>query len=378
MGCDTYWMDTPCIPTDHVLRREAISNINKVFARSRATLICDRDLMEIDLEEGEVSVELCESILVTAIVCDWNVRAWTFLEAFRARQSIYLLCKHNRVVSLKECVGKVHREGSLDVAVLLLAAPHLMPRVYRDDDGGISADTYPLTRHILKKSEPLFKGFLTVENSGMLLSHRPASRPGDDIVIWSLLLDEKVHENAIDFWRSREGHSIHTSFLVSTAPRLNIWRFGWAPSSPRLFSDISANSKTRSMGFSDVSSKMALISAEGLRAKWLIHDVGTLKQTVSKLSFAGKLISVSNTKTICDKFLQGYRWGWLLRPLLANTPFDEVPALNREDFSQVLIVVCATNDPPDDNTAWEWRGVHEWDSKEPLPKFKYSREILLV
>ena len=378
MGCDTYWMDTPCIPTDHVLRREAISNINKVFAGSRVTLICDRDLMEIEIEGGDASVELCESILVTTIVCDWNVRAWTFLEAFRARQSIHLLCKDHKVVSLKECLDKVHREGSLDVAVLLLATPHLMPRVYRDDNGEFSADAYPLTRDILKRSQPLFQGFLTVENSGMLLSHRPASRPGDDIVIWSLLLNEKVHENAIDFWRSREGHSIHTSFLVSTAPRLNIWRFGWAPSSPRLFSNGSAKSKTRSMGFSDVTSKFARMTAEGLRAKWLIYDVGSLKQAVSKISFVGKLRPASNKKSICEKFLNGYRWAWLLRPLLDTTPFDDVPAVNTEDWSRILVVVCATNDPPGDNTAWEWRGVHEWDLKEPLPKFRYSREILLV
>ena len=74
MGCDAYWMDTPCIPTDHILRREAIKNINKIFAQSRATLVCDRDLIEIEIEE-DTSVELCELILVTSMTCDWNIRA---------------------------------------------------------------------------------------------------------------------------------------------------------------------------------------------------------------------------------------------------------------------------------------------------------------
>ena len=41
-GCDSYWMDTPCIPQDHHLRSEAIREINTVFAQSRLTLVCDR------------------------------------------------------------------------------------------------------------------------------------------------------------------------------------------------------------------------------------------------------------------------------------------------------------------------------------------------
>ena len=74
MDCDSYWMDTPCIPTDHVLRREAIRNFNQIFAQSKATLICDRDLIEIEID-GNISVELRELILVTVMICDWNTRA---------------------------------------------------------------------------------------------------------------------------------------------------------------------------------------------------------------------------------------------------------------------------------------------------------------
>ena len=101
MECDTYCMNTPCIPTDHILPREAISNINKVIAESKATLVCDRDLMEVDVEE-EISIKLRESILVTMIICDWNVRAWSFLEAFRARQSIDLLCQDSVIEGDRE------------------------------------------------------------------------------------------------------------------------------------------------------------------------------------------------------------------------------------------------------------------------------------
>ena len=376
MECDTYWMDTPCIPSDHALRREAISNINKVFGESKATLVCDRDLMEIDIE-GEISVKLRESILVTAMTCDWNVRAWTFLEAFRARQSIYLLCKNNKTLSLKETVKIVHREGSLDLGLLLLTVPHLLPRVQRQDDGGIAtADKYPRIMEMRRLHEPLYKGFLTVENSGMLLSHRPASRPGDDIVIWSLLLNETVRENSIDFWRSRLGHSIHTSFLVSTAPRLDIWRFGWAPSSPRLFLDPSAKPEPRSMGLNDTTSELGSITVDGLKANWLFHRLGRLERVTARLPL-GKHQGFNFRKIYID-FLKGYRWGALLRPVWANVPFEYIPSPNREDVSRVLLAICGTNDLPDVDTAWEWKGVYEWDIREPLPEFTYKKDILLV
>ena len=379
MGCDSYWMDTPCIPTDHILRREAIMNINKIFAQSRATLVCDRDLMEIEIEE-DTSVELCELLLVTSMTCDWNIRAWTFLEAFRARQSIHLLCRDNKTVSLKETVETVHCKGKLDIGALLLTVPHLLPRVRRLDGPDISlSGVHDVTREIMRRNKPLSQGFLTVENSGMFLSHRPASRPGDDIVIWSLLLDEKVYENAIDFWRGRQGHSIHTSFLVSTTPRINIWRLGWAPASPRIFhNDSSAASAPRSMGINDTTSEMGLISAEGLKANWLFSKLGRLTMTASKLPLGRKALQVSNIRTIRKNFLQGYQWGALLRPVKANEPMEYIPATNQEDVSRILVVVCGTNDYASDDTAWEWKGVYEWDLSEHLPTFTYKEQVLLV
>ncbi|KAI1387390.1 uncharacterized protein F4822DRAFT_280754 [Hypoxylon trugodes] len=67
-GCDSYWMDTPCIPQDHQLRREAIQHMNSVFATSKLTLVCDRDLMLIDVSNP--STELYESLLSVLLVCD--------------------------------------------------------------------------------------------------------------------------------------------------------------------------------------------------------------------------------------------------------------------------------------------------------------------
>lgn len=73
------------IPSDHVQRKEAIRGINSVFFGSSATLVCDRDLMEIDAEGLEFDTDLpsqntvrrAEEILACILVCDWNVRAWS-------------------------------------------------------------------------------------------------------------------------------------------------------------------------------------------------------------------------------------------------------------------------------------------------------------
>ena len=377
MGCDSYWMDTPCIPTDHFLRREAIRNINQIFAQSKATLVCDRDLMDIEIP-ANISIQLRELILVTAMSSDWNIRAWTFLEAFRARQSIHLLCKNNTTISLKETIEVVHRKGSLDIGALLLTVPHLLPRTRRlDGPSTATVEKSPESRRMRQRYEPLHQGFLAVENSGMFLSHRPASRPGDDIVIWSLLLEEKVYENAIDFWRGRQDHIIHTSFLVSTSPRVNIWRLGWAPVSPHIFLDASAESEPRSMGINQVYSEVGRITAEGLKGNWLFCKLGRLAMTFSKFPLGRKALQSSNIKAIHRKFLREYEWAALLRPAIMNESGELVPAPNQEDVSRILVVVCGSNVPHDD-TVWEWRGVHEWDPGERLPTFKYKEHILLV
>ena len=120
------------------------------------------------------------------LVCDWNVRAWTLLEAIRGRRSIYLLCKYNKVLSLRETLEIVHREGSISLSILFLTAQHLLPPPDKDLN-----ETFPSKLYFDMKS----KGFVSIEEAGSLLSWRQASRPGDDIVIWSLLVgDEKFND----------------------------------------------------------------------------------------------------------------------------------------------------------------------------------------
>jgi hypothetical protein len=166
-------MDAACIPDDHGhLRAESISHINEVFRRSKMTLICDKNLMNIDIHN--LTLELRETILTTLAVSDWNLRAWTMLEAFQGRHNIWLLCKDNRTVSFRETLEIVHRYGTVDIAILFATSGHLLPSA-RMLAGGSSRDRGPLF-------EPI-----SDDEAEYLLKHRHASRPGDKDVIRRLL-----------------------------------------------------------------------------------------------------------------------------------------------------------------------------------------------
>ena len=377
LDCDSYWMDTPCIPEEHKLRREAIENINHIFEQSKATLVCDKDLMGVD--GSDLSMKVCETIMGILMVCDWNLRAWTFLEAFRGRENMYILCKENVLVPLKEIFGGVHRQGSIEIASLVLCAPHLLP-----------SSTKKHFRASRVPNPPFVNGFLTVETAGSLLNHREASRPGDDIVIWSLLLNDTVCQNAQDFWKSRQDHTLGTSFLVSSVPRLKEKGLGWAPSSPTApLVDMRSNGhQTRLLAFDGEDSTVGLIRKDGFSARWLMYDFTGTCIGVKRLS---SLLDIdmepedkscrANLREIRHRFLRGYLWGALLRPI---RPDSHRPVQDRGDSSRTLVVVCATNRrflcpwEKDVDIYWRWRGVYEWDTAEPLPRFVEIEDVLLV
>ena len=376
LGCDSYWMDTPCIPKDHKLRRQAIENINYVFEQSKATLVCDKDLMDIDASDP--SVEVHELILATVMVCDWNVRAWTFLEAFRGRESIHILCRDNVIIPLRKTVEIVYGQGSIEIALLLLSVPHLLSPQIKKDFQAVSGSSFEV-------------GFLLVETAGSLLSHREASRPGDDIVIWSLLLGDKLNKGAIAFWKSRQKIGLSTSFLVSSVPRLKKRSLGWAPSSPtaQLVRMRANGPQTRLLAFDGMDSDRGIIEKDGFRAPWFMYDfIGPcigVKRLSSFLEIHMQPDDMScqaNLRKIRRRYLKGYLWGAILRPIDART--SRKAAVYRGDTSKTLVVVCATNKrfmwygEKDDRIHWQWRGVYEWDMAEPLPKFVLTEDVLLV
>ncbi|KAF8848519.1 hypothetical protein BDZ45DRAFT_810739 [Acephala macrosclerotiorum] len=251
LGCDSYWMDTPCIPTETSLRKKAIANINHIFMNSKATLVCDRDLMEIDISllrkerTTPSAVRLSEAILIALLVCDWNVRGWTFLEAIRGKKALYLLCKNSDVYSLSDLLKCVSDNGNLELANLFLSAGHLLPLPQELVDS-----------HKANRYGNVLMFLDSIEEAGTVLSRRPASRPDDNLVIWSLLFSDAghsfnlqeleldrnnphasrgvrdaAHHSAKEMWKNQ--YSVSTSFLVSSAPRIQgVKGLSWAPCSP--------------------------------------------------------------------------------------------------------------------------------------------------
>ena len=208
-GCDSYWIDTACIPKDDtdvkkILRKEALLKINDVFGNSKMTLVCDRDIMEIEVD-ATPSIAQWETLFATLLVSDWNIRAWTLLEAVRGRNQLHLLTKNNRIVNVQSGMRKLCEGGAMDLVILLSAASHLLPHSHS------------------------LQGF---EEVGHVLSHRHASWPRDEVRIWSLLTTGKPYtsiEELVD-----EVRHIKTAFLISNSPRSTTKGFRWAPATPRL------------------------------------------------------------------------------------------------------------------------------------------------
>lgn len=366
-GCESYWMDTPCIPEDHALRRESIACINDIFTTSKATLVCDIDLMDIDIssimQEGTTAstIEIQESILATLLVCDWNVRAWTLLEAFRGRKNIYILCKHNAVISLKQILDSVCRHGSIDIATLYLTAQHLIPSLIHPPNSG-------------RSHHPISLGFISLEEAGSLLSHRHASRDSDDIVIWSLLFSGKACHSAEAMWRSKipgqelENLDINTGFLVSSAPRITGHPgLSWAPSCPavHLTDEQERDGLTAYLAFDGGGTSLASVAPFGLEAAWLIHRFPGGKSETAQ--------TWPGLAAIVDKNLSDYLWGALLRPMAMNRWGETEPEKYRGNARGSLLVVCGSDDQ--NGAFWEWKGVWDW-AGNPLPEFR--KELVLI
>ena len=157
-NCDSYWIDSSCIPSDKELRKEAIMTINDMFRDSKITLISDMDLQSKTVSVD--SVKDLEILLSILLVCDWGVRAWTMLEAIRGNQnkSIYILCAGDHTVRLVDLLRTIYEVGAVDLAVLLGSAQYLLPSANPDS------------------AKP-------VKVAGQLLSQRHASRKNDEITI---------------------------------------------------------------------------------------------------------------------------------------------------------------------------------------------------
>ncbi|KAI1393535.1 uncharacterized protein F4822DRAFT_15892 [Hypoxylon trugodes] len=221
LDCDSYWIDTTCIPDEHKLRKEAISHINRTFSSSKAVLVCDKDLMKVDIRD--LTLQLKESILVAVILSDWNTRAWTLLEGIRGRSALYILCKDNLTVNLADLLMDVVDKGRIDIVVFVWQVFHMLP-----------SKPYNKLRVLMEEPDD------EIGDMGSWLSNRPASRSGDDFVIWSLLIDPEKppYSDAVEFWRAQVGRLVRTGYLVSSTKRLKKKGLSWAPESALVTSTI--------------------------------------------------------------------------------------------------------------------------------------------
>ena len=373
LGCDSYWWDSACIPDDHILRSEAIQNINSTFSRSKVTLVCDKDLMGIDI--SNLTLEIEETILATILVCDWNLRAWTFLESVRGRQNIHLLCKDDRVIPFLRVVRDIFDQGSIDLVILSFTVPHMFPgRMETSQEG----DKFL---------------YMSREESGQVLSYRPASRKGDDVIIWSLLADDDGCDSPEKLWQSRArkntGEFVQTGFLMSSAPRLQTKGLSWAPSTP-YFKPLRENHSTQVSSFrAFISSETwpGIITDKGLLAAWHVYEFDLTDIVKSNVHVSGIIDDqIAILTRLCDLHLRDSRWGALLIPMSNFRTFErgeDTSTKYRGLVHGTLMAVLGSksvskpSQKPAEDRGWTWKGTFEWDEKVCLPTFVEEYDFMI-
>lgn len=402
LGCSSYWMDTPCIPSEPALRWECIANLTQIFTLSNITLVCDRDIMSIDISEPDVQV-LCEKLLATLLVSDWNMRAWTLLEAMRGRRSLYLLCLNDEVIRLHNVLQTVYDHGRIDVAIPFLTRSYLLPPEDITDmelyeGGGSIAD---------EEDRRIAQGFISIGEATVLLSHRHATRDEDDVLIWNLLIGDVERQDAAEMWKRQVGKTIETGALVSSAPRLMSKGLRWAPCRPtmaRRFNgsgpqkrtylaygggnstrhektylaydgDDSTRHEKTYLAYDGGESKVGQITPDGLRARWL-----TLRFSVADPG-GGHHPALTLSPPQIDRLhdvvkqarLEGFVDGILLQVCPRRGPSNV--SLPYPGSNNHVLVVAGSQDG---GVGWEWKGIFEWDIRTcPLPPFA-MQDILLV
>lgn len=423
-SCDSYWMDTPCIPENHDLRAEAISNINKIFTMSSMTLIWDRDIMSIDISQA--SIKTYESVLCTLLVCDWNIRSWTLLESMRARHNIHLLCKDNKIISLRDCLLNVHRFGAIDIAILFLTNEYLLPALRAK----------PLDRNPAKSSLRVQDGYISVEESICLLAYRHVSRPGDSVVIMSLLHDISPAYTAETFWKAKIGSIINTGLLFSSQPRLRCKGFGWAPSQPEVLAvaiDADSPQQRQHLLFNGSNTNAAQITSGGLLATFASFEIpnlfrqkldlfqqrrkktetnrATQREFFRRVKMVPKALWSSSWSTssseqsanaavieasgisrrmagmIREQFhLDEYHHALMLRPLSQHGSLAH-PRAFRGRSNGTIFAVVGSNDlirsstkekQAENQRRWHWLGLFEWDESVLWPKLRNEQQSIFL
>ncbi|KAJ6256069.1 hypothetical protein Dda_9161 [Drechslerella dactyloides] len=218
LGCDSYWIDSACIPKNDKYRIEAIKTLNPIFLGSKVVLVVDKLIQTIEHTDSEL-------LLAALTMSDWNTRSWTFFEGVMSSGHLYLLCKSNQVVGLKEvCADIMVKHANASLAIGMIALQHIFLSAQPAYVGNWRPYGQP-REHVF-------------ERTGSALALRRASRDGDDRKIWALLLHGEQYspDGGIDgrLCQTIDGSGLliqsgatHSGFLLSDMPRLS--RESWGP-----------------------------------------------------------------------------------------------------------------------------------------------------
>ncbi len=373
-----------------------------------------------DAENTPASVALQESILAIVLVCDWNVRAWTLLEALRGRKNIQLLCRsgsENKLISLMGILRTTAFHGAITMSILLLTNHHLFPPPSATHwiEHKTSSQELSKFQHIIFDgsfdasliSTRIGRGFVAVSEAASLLGQRFASRPGDDVIIWSLLVDDPVMKDAQDLWaRGKHGGArldkvVHTGHLLSSVQRLTPPQGpSWAPRQPGAY--LAANEKPPTSKlyppYDGIQSQIGLIEMGKngdtcLRANWGVAEIHFKDGFASHFRSFRSFQYPENylvDKPVPDELkecLKGYKEGRLLQPLQREAVQGEDTDSDNEPCASIyggyggvseglVFAVCGRKyEKPSDGT-WTWLGIIDWRTGYSLPYFE-EREIVL-
>ncbi|PTB73672.1 hypothetical protein M440DRAFT_1404661 [Trichoderma longibrachiatum ATCC 18648] len=206
-----------------------------------------------------------------------------------------------------------------------------------------------------------------------LLSHRQASRPGDAVIIWSLLCGDTVFDKAEDIWRNQQRRGVPSGWLVSSYERLSVQGFSWAPSRPNfsLHGEGShADYDKLLLPYHGVETRIGLMTERGLHGDWWAYKFRVQRRTALDRVLERLTGAAVPLEKAAVGYLDGEAWCALLRPLHAWRRDVWVPHPRR--LSKAVFAVVGS----DDGSVWRWEGVLELDEGVALPQFK-TMEFLI-
>jgi hypothetical protein len=301
-------------------------------------------------------------------------------ESFRGRQNLNLLCASNQIVSVRNLIQVVLSTGALDLAVIALAAKHALPQTGYKTTG--------------------------ISESSALLSHRHATRSGEDALLWSLMCGGRKDQHTSDpatFWTASVGQFVNTGYLLSTAPRLeNVRFFGWAPRSPNVRFGVGARSGTPVFSSDGEGSEIGRVTARDLDAIWPVYPVwpmelprqkdvhfnrpDVLAEQITAREEQQKQFPLrrhAGGDNACFQALNTLRWQHQRPCMLTPKATGRGEYRGAEELKRLdRLVVVAYSDSPQPQPVgevedqWKWDSVYEWPHETEMPPGDWERILL--